>query len=88
MFVSGPFKINGCPLRRVSQNYIIATSTKLDLTGVKLPEHIGDEYFKRNRQKRAKKEEGDIFSTKKEVIQRNLGLVLNNFIIFKFILLD
>lgn len=31
-----------------------------------MPEHINDEYFKRKRDKRAKKEEGDIFSKKKE----------------------
>lgn len=63
---SGPFLINACPLRRMSQNYVIATSTKIDISGVKLPEHINDEYFKRKRDKRAKKEEGDIFSKKKE----------------------
>ncbi|PSN50900.1 60S ribosomal protein L6 [Blattella germanica] len=67
LLVTGPFKLNACPLRRVSQNYVIATSTKLDISGVKLPAHINDKYFKRNkRQKRAKKEEGDIFNTKKE----------------------
>lgn len=67
LLIPGPFKINACPLRRVSQNFVIATSTKLDISGVKLPESISDKYFKRNRQKRAKKAEGDIFNTKKEV---------------------
>ncbi|KAG7205133.1 hypothetical protein KM043_005503 [Ampulex compressa] len=66
LLVTGPFLINACPLRRVSQNYVIATSTRIDLSGFKLPEHIKDEYFKRKRDKRAKKEEGDIFSKKKE----------------------
>ncbi|XP_069683748.1 large ribosomal subunit protein eL6 [Periplaneta americana] len=66
LLITGPFKLNACPLRRISQNYVIATSTKLDISGVKIPETINDKYFKRNRQKRAKKEEGDIFSTKKE----------------------
>ncbi|EFN79475.1 60S ribosomal protein L6 [Harpegnathos saltator] len=66
LLVTGPFLINGCPLRRVSQNYVIATSTKLDLSGFELPQHMRDEYFKRKRDKRAKKEEGDIFSKKKE----------------------
>ena len=70
-FLTGPFKINACPLRRISQNYVIATETKLDISGVKLPEHINDKYFKRTKQKRAKKEEGDIFNTKKEVYQLN-----------------
>ncbi|GFG33113.1 hypothetical protein Cfor_10054, partial [Coptotermes formosanus] len=66
LLIPGPFKINACPLRRISQNFVIATSAKLDISGVKLPANINDKYFKRNRQKRAKKAEGDIFSTKKE----------------------
>ncbi|XP_044764075.1 60S ribosomal protein L6 [Coccinella septempunctata] len=66
LLVTGPFGINGCPLRRISQRYVIGTQTKIDLSEVKIPEHINDEYFKRVREKRAKKEEGDIFQTKKE----------------------
>ena len=34
MLVTGPYKINGVPLRRLNQAYCIATSTKLDVTGV------------------------------------------------------
>lgn len=66
LLITGPFLINGCPLRRVSQNYVIATSTKVRISASKLPSHINDNYFKRKRDKRAKKEEGDIFSKKKE----------------------
>jgi len=44
----------------------MATSTRLDVSGVKLPEHINDDYFKRKHDKRAKKEEGDIFGNKKK----------------------
>lgn len=63
----GPFKVNACPLRRVNQRYVIATSLKLDVSKVKIPERVNDAYFKRQRQRRAKKEEGDIFDVKKEV---------------------
>lgn len=65
LLVTGPFAMNGCPLRRISQRYVIGTATKIDLSEVKLPD-LNDKYFKRQRQKRAKKEEGDIFQAKKE----------------------
>lgn len=31
ILVTGPFKVNGVPLKRVNQAYVIATSTRLDL---------------------------------------------------------
>lgn len=52
LLVSGPHKVNGVPLKRVNQAYVIATSTKVDISGVKLPE-INDSTFKKG--KKAKK---------------------------------
>merc|ERR1711937_145942 len=32
LLVTGPYKVNGCPLRRVNQRYVIATSSQLPVT--------------------------------------------------------
>ena len=45
--MSGPYALNGCPLRRVNQRYLLATKTKVDVSGVAIPEHVNDAYFKR-----------------------------------------
>merc|ERR1711879_864916 len=47
LLVSGPYALNGCPLRRVNQRYLLATKTKVDVSGVAIPEHVNDAYFKR-----------------------------------------
>jgi len=53
LLVTGPFKVNGVPLRRVNARYVIATSTKVDLKGVEGLDKFDDKYFAR--EKEAKK---------------------------------
>jgi len=67
LLVSGPFKLNGCPLRRINQIYVIATSTKVDISKVNVPENLNDEFFARVKAKKpAKTNEAEIFEKKEE----------------------
>jgi len=66
LLVTGPHKLNGCPLRRINQRYLLATATKIDLTAVKVPENINDKYFARVKAEKSAKKDGDIFDAKKE----------------------
>ena len=34
VLITGPFALNGCPVRRVNQTYVIVTSTKVDVSKV------------------------------------------------------
>jgi len=56
LLVTGPFKVNGVPIRRVNQAYVIATSTKLDIGSVEVDAKLNDSYFARAATKGAKPE--------------------------------
>ncbi|MCJ1243712.1 hypothetical protein MMC30_000909 [Trapelia coarctata] len=52
LLVTGPFKVNGVPLRRVNARYVIATSAKVELKGIdsETVEKVGKEgYFAREK---------------------------------------
>jgi len=67
LLVTGPFKINGVPMRRVNQKYVLPTSTKLDFS-VSLPERVNDDYFNRiELNAHEGQDQGEIFQTKKQV---------------------
>lgn len=58
--MTGPFKINGVPLRRVNARYVIATQTKIDISGVEsstLDKVAKADYFVRDKSKKQKGEE-------------------------------
>merc|ERR1711959_349481 len=62
LLVTGPFKVNGVPLRRVPQSYVIATKTKVDTSKVKVPDTVNDAFFKKV--KTAKKKDDELFFEK------------------------
>lgn len=56
LLVTGPYKVNGVPLRRVPQKQTLATSKKIDIGNVKV-DNINDDYFAKDKKKRGTKEE-------------------------------
>ncbi|TNY23027.1 60S ribosomal protein L6 [Rhodotorula diobovata] len=61
LLVTGPFKVNGVPLRRVNQAYVIATSTKVDLSSFQLDAKFDDAYFSKDKSSSRQAKEGDFF---------------------------
>mmetsp|Transcript_7617 Transcript_7617/g.19753 ORF Transcript_7617/g.19753 Transcript_7617/m.19753 type:complete len:182 (-) Transcript_7617:1143-1688(-) len=66
LLVSGPFKVNGVPVRRVNQAYVIATSTKVDVSGVNT-EKFDDAYFKKEKSASKKMTKEEFFSEDSKV---------------------
>jgi len=65
LLCSGPYKVNGVPLRRVNARMVLATSTKIDVSKVNVGS-IEDDFFKRStRLTKAQKDEA-AFSKKLE----------------------
>jgi large subunit ribosomal protein L6e len=59
LIVSGPFNLNGVPVKRVNQAFVIATSTKVDVAGIDISAFT-DSYFARPA-KKTNKGSGDFF---------------------------
>ena len=71
LLVTGPYALNGVPLKRVNQRYCIATSTKVNLGGADF-KSITDATFKRESVSKGPKSAEKFFATeapKKELPQ-------------------
>ena len=82
LLVTGPFKVNGVPMRRVNARYVIVTSAKVDLKGIdeKVVEKVSEEgYF--TREKATQKQGEEQFfkqGEKPEVSHLELESLLND----------
>jgi large subunit ribosomal protein L6e len=81
LLVTGPYAINGVPLRRVNQAYVIATSTKIDISGcsvsfesfdvvailtqMQVNDSVCDSYFTKTRTSKGTTAEEEFFSAGK-----------------------
>merc|ERR1712168_1523578 len=54
ILITGPYKVNGVPLRRVPQSYVIGTQTKIDISGCNVD--IDANLFKRQANAKAANE--------------------------------
>ena len=60
LLVTGPFKVNGVPIRRVNSRYVIATSTKVSVEGINV-EKFNAEYFAKEQLTKKQKKEANLF---------------------------
>lgn len=63
LVISGPMKYNGVPIRRIDSRYIIATSTKINISSVDTSK-ITPELFKRAKTEKRVKSEGEFMGDK------------------------
>lgn len=69
LLVTGPFKVNGVPLRRVNARYVIATKTSVDVKGIdqKTVDKVGGaDYFARDKKADKKGSEEKFFGEGKK----------------------
>lgn len=72
LLVTGPFKINGVPVRRINQAYAIATKTKVDISGLEIPEKFNDAYFKKPKAQKKEKTEEQFFAKEKKTKKKTI----------------
>merc|ERR1711904_648485 len=77
LLVSGPYKLNGVPLKRVNAAYVIPTSSKLNVSGVDVSS-INDSFFGKSKAaKNAKNTEDQFFGDNAQLSEEEQARVAN-----------
>jgi len=80
LLITGPHKLNGVPLRRVNQAYVIATSTRVTVP-FHVPDALDDSYFRKpktkRREEKKEKKKDDFSQTLKYKRKKLPGKVKN-----------
>merc|ERR1711924_188497 len=71
LLVTGPYKVNGVPLRRAPQSYVIATKTTVDVSKVAVPASVTDALFKKAKTAK-KKDKESVFDDSRKAIQKQV----------------
>merc|ERR1712151_864436 len=58
LLVTGPYKLNGVPLKRVNAAYVLPTSSKLNVSNVDVSQ-VNDAWFKKSKVSKSKKGESE-----------------------------
>jgi len=66
LLVTGPYKINGVPLRRINQAYVLSTSTRIDVSKIDVSA-IDDAFFAKSIQSKTAKKEDFLGKEEKKV---------------------
>merc|ERR1711976_118707 len=66
LLVTGPYKLNGVPLKRVNAAFVIPTSTKLNVSGADV-KSVDDAYFAKSVTKSKKNDEEAFFGNNAEM---------------------